>query len=160
MNKFVLLIRLVHRAENKVASDMLAIGERHKTDHEIYHLTHDFARWSRRHVDLLAEAGQRHGAELDHADDDSSWLRPVREKASELFGRRPETGLVLLRDLRELHLDLVGLSVDWEILAQAAQGVKDSDLLDVAQTCHPETLRQARWTNAMIKVISPQVIAS
>ena len=139
---------------------MLAVGERHRTDHEIHHLTHDFARWSRRHADLLAEASQRHDAELDHADDDSRWLRPVREKAPELFGRRPEAGLVLLRDLRELHLDLVGLSVDWEILTQAAQGVKDADLLGVAQTCRPETLRQARWTNAMIKVISPQVIAS
>lgn len=37
---------------------------------------------------------------------------------------------------------------------------KDEELLDLAQRCHPQTLRQQRWTNAMIKVVSPQVLTS
>lgn len=159
MNKLGMVIGVVHRAEKKTATDLLALGERHKTDHEIYHLTRDFVRWSQRHVELLAEAGQRYDVNLDADPAESGPLETVREKAAELLGGRPEIGLLLLRDLRQLHMDLVGLSVDWEILAQAAQGAKDADLLSVAQSCHPDTLREARWTNAMIKVVSPQVIA-
>ncbi|MBF6435379.1 hypothetical protein [Nocardia cyriacigeorgica] len=34
-----------------------------------------------------------------------------------------------------------------------------SDLLELAQDCHPQTLRQLRWANAMLKVLSPQILA-
>jgi hypothetical protein len=54
----------------------------------------------------------------------------------------------------------VGLSVDWEMLAQTAQGLKNDELLTLAQGCHPDVLRQARWGKSMIKVVSPQIMAS
>jgi hypothetical protein len=53
----------------------------------------------------------------------------LREKASELAGRRPEPGLLLLADLRHLHRVAAGVSLDWELLAQGAQAAKDSELL-------------------------------
>jgi hypothetical protein len=46
------------------------------------------------------------------------------------------------------------------LLAQAAQAMKERPLLDLAQDCHPQTLRQMRWANAHLKSTSPQVIAS
>jgi hypothetical protein len=46
------------------------------------------------------------------------------------------------------------------MLAQAAQGIKHHDLLDVTQRCHPDTLRQVRWANAMLKVNSTQILVS
>jgi hypothetical protein len=46
------------------------------------------------------------------------------------------------------------------VLAQAAQGVKDRELLEVASRCHPDTLRQVKWANSMIKEQAPQIIAS
>ncbi len=52
------------------------------------------------------------------------------------------------------------MSLDWELLAQAAQALRTPDLLELAQICHPQTLRQLRWTNAMPKVLSPQIMAS
>ena len=30
---------------------------------------------------------------------------------------------------------------------------------ETAERCHPQSLRQARWANAHLKVASPQVIA-
>lgn len=87
-------------------------------------------------------------------------LSGVRDRAAEVLGRSPEPGLLLLRDLRAIHLDCVGASVDRELLAQSAQAIKDDDLLAPAQRCHPETRRQARWANAMIKQISPQILTS
>jgi hypothetical protein len=160
MNKTVMLMRVLHDAENDLAVDLLKIGERHKADHEIYHLTRDLARWSHEHVQLLSDAATEMGSPLDPEPDEPGPLTVVREKTSELLGRRPEPGLLLLRDLRTLHLDAVGLSVDWEMLGQTAKGSKNEQLLQLVQRCHPDTLRQARWANSMMKVLTPQVMAS
>lgn len=37
---------------------------------------------------------------------------------------------------------------------------KDTRLLTLASSCHPRTLRQMRWTNTMIKNLSPQILTS
>ncbi|WP_129668042.1 hypothetical protein [Phytoactinopolyspora endophytica] len=162
MNKVGMLIRLVHNHERNVVRKLLVIGERHRSDHEVYHVTRDLARWSDEHVRLLREQGQRLGIDLkvDDAGSGPRPLRAVREKLSELSSRRPESGLLLLWDMRGLHLDLIGLSLDWEILGQTAQAIKDDELLSLTQRCHPDTLRQAAWANEMVKVISPQAMAS
>jgi hypothetical protein len=87
-------------------------------------------------------------------------LEAVRQRTSELLGRRQAPGLLLLADLRHLYKEASGTSVDWELLAQGAQGAKEKELLDVAESCHPQTLRQAKWANSYLKVTSPQVLAS
>ncbi|GAA2273106.1 hypothetical protein GCM10010415_45240 [Streptomyces atrovirens] len=46
------------------------------------------------------------------------------------------------------------------MLAQAAQATRDQELLELVSSCHPQTLRQMRWTNTMIKVLSPQLLVS
>ncbi len=52
------------------------------------------------------------------------------------------------------------MSLNWELVAQSGQGFKQRALLELAQDCHPQTLRQMRWANAQLKESSPQVIAS
>ena len=93
------------------------------------------------------------------AERDERDLRAVGLQA-ELLGRRPEPGLLLLVDLRRLHRKAAGVSLDWELLAQGAQAAKDPDLLALSQQCHPQTLRQMKWANAMLKTLSPQILAS
>jgi hypothetical protein len=61
--------------------------------------------------------------------------------------------------VRRLYLGAAGVSVDWELLGQGAQAVKDADLLEVCRRCRPQTLRQMSWADAMLKVLSPQVWA-
>ena len=46
------------------------------------------------------------------------------------------------------------------MLAQAAQGIKSTDLLGVAQKCHPETVRQMKWANGKLKESSTQILIS
>jgi hypothetical protein len=87
-------------------------------------------------------------------------LAALREKASEALGRRPATGLLLLHDLRDLHLAAARNSLHWEMLAQAAQATRDERLLALVTDCHPQTLRQLRWTNTEIKILAPQVLTS
>jgi hypothetical protein len=159
VSKLGLVIAELHRAENDLALQLLRMSERHHADHEIYHVGHDLARWSQQHVRELAAAGRRCGVDLSaDLDEESSVLKAVREKGSDLVGRRPEPGMLLLRDLRELYCAASGVSVDWELLAQGAQAAKDEDLIDLAARCHPQTLRQVRWVNAMVKEAAPQAL--
>ena len=157
MNKIALSIRLLRRDEDRLASEMLAVGERHRTDQEVYHLTRTLAALSQDHVRALAEFA---GGTPDDEEDDGGWRSELREKAAELVGRRPEPGLLLLRDVRKLHLMAAQTSIDWVILGQAAQAARDLDLLAVVTRCHPETLRQLRWTVTKLKEAAPQVLTS
>ncbi|GAA3204547.1 hypothetical protein GCM10010451_63880 [Streptomyces virens] len=155
-------LRALHDGERDLEHDLLAAAERHRTEHEFHHVATDVARWSREHATRLARIGPGHGVELSGPRDHSSpgALAALREKAAEALGRRPGTGLLLLHDLRELHLAAVRNSLHWEMLAQAAQAARDQPLLDLVSACHPQTLRQMRWTNTMIKVLSPQLLTS
>ncbi|MGW8064103.1 hypothetical protein ACVV2G_17970 [Streptomyces ziwulingensis] len=162
MNGITLTLRALHRGERHLAHDLVAVAERHRTEHEVQHVATDLAVWSREHVRRLAEAGAQHGAHLDDPSGHSTdgFFATLRERASEAVVRRPEPGLLLLRDLRDLHVAAAENSLHWEMLAQAAQASRDGELLDLASSCHPRTLRQMRWTNTMIKNLAPQLLTS
>ena len=157
-----LTLRILHDDERDLEQDLLAAAERQRTEHEFHHVATDLARWSREHATRLAALGRDRGVRLSGPRDHPSpgALTALREKASQALGRRPETGLLLLHDLRDLHLAAARSSLHWEMLAQAAQATRDQELLELVSSCHPQTLRQMRWTNTMIKVLSPQLLVS
>ena len=159
--KLDMAIRELHRSENELYTVLLSMSDRHKVDHEVFHVTRDMARWSEQHVAELAGAGEEFGLELDpEARNVSGLVESLQQKAAELMGRRSAPGLLLLADLRHLYREASGTSLDWELLAQGAQGAKNKELLDLAERCHPQTLRVSRWANAKLKESSPQVLAS
>ncbi|MGW0778723.1 hypothetical protein ACWD01_35065 [Streptomyces sp. NPDC002835] len=160
MNGITLALRVLHHGERHLAGELLAVADRHRTEHEVHHVAKDIAGWSRDHVERLADTGRAYGLELDEprSKPPQALLAMVRQKAARAVGHRPEPGLLLLRDLRDLHLDASENSLYWEMLAQAAQASKETRLLELASACHPQTLRQMRWTNTMIKNISPQLL--
>lgn len=159
--KIGLVLHELHRSENDLAHKLLHVSERHKVDHEIYHLARDLSGWSQRHVREIAEIGQNYGENLDpEPRTDTGIGERLREKGSELVGRRSRAALLMLIDLREVYMMASGVSADWEMLAQAAQGIKHRDLLDVTKRCHPDTLRQLRWANGKLKEASTQILVS
>lgn len=150
----------LHRSEHTLARTLSTLASRHKSDHEIHHVALDLAGWSREHLRNLAATGTHYGVDLNATPRTEPLTGPVQEELSELLGHRPEPALALLWDLRHLYRVAAGVSVDWELLAQGAQAVQDRDLLALAQRCHPQTLRQLRWANAMLKALAPQVLAT
>ena len=70
-----------------------------------------------------------------------------------------EAGLQLLRDLRRLHLTYAVASIDWVLLGQGAQAIRDAELLDAVSECHTQTLRGMKWTVTRLKAAAPQVLA-
>jgi len=161
VSKIPMALEELHRAENSLAADLLRISDRHKADHEVHHVARDIARWSQQHVRALADIAQDYDLTLDpEPSEDPTLLAKVRQKSDELLGRHHEASLLLIADLRKVHQDAAGLSLDWEVLAQTAQALKDTELLELTQKCHPQTLRQMRWANAKIKESSAQVMVT
>ena len=158
--KLGLALRELHRSEVRLARTLDAVAARHHNDHGIYHVALDLGRWSREHVELIADIGSRYGVRLRRRPRLTALGDAAQEWLSDRLGRRPEPTLVLLADLRRLHRQAAGVSLDWELLAQGAQAVKDEQLVDLTKRCHPQALRQMRWANAMLKELSPQALAN
>lgn len=157
--KIGLVLEQLHKDENDLATHLFHVAERHRVDHEIYHLGRDLAKWSQQHVREIAAIAVRYGQDLDpEPKSENTVMEKIREKSSELLGRDAEAGLLLLRDLREVYIKACGVSADWELVAQAAQGIQHTDLLDVAQRCHKQNLRQMKWANGKLKESATQVL--
>jgi len=162
--KIAVALRETYDAETDLAAELLRIGERHKTDHDVFHLTRTLSIWSDRHVQRLAPHAPSYDLVLDaeaiEEEQDRGIIARVRERGSELVGRRPEPGLLLLRDMRELYLAAARTSLAWTALGQGAQAVSDTRLLATVTACHPETIRTMKWTVQKVKEASPQILAS
>ena len=159
--KLGVAIEQLAAAERELADELSAIGERHRTEHDVYHVTRTLAKMELGHIDALAPHAARFDVEIERGSNGgSSLLDTVREKSAELVGRRPEPGLLLLRDLRRLHTLAAGVSIDWTALGQGAQAATDTDLLAAVTTCHGETLRTLKWTTARLKEAAPQALTT
>lgn len=155
------VLRELHAGEVDLEQQLHVVADRHRTDHEVRHVAVDLARWSLQNRTALEPVLARLGKEADtdtHAG--PRVVQAMREKTAELLGRREETGLLLLRDLRQLHLMAEANSVLWTMLGQAAQASQDSELLGIVTECQGRTVRQAVWANAMIKSLTPQVLSA
>jgi hypothetical protein len=150
-------IKELHRAENGLAAELLRASDRHRADHEVHHVARDLAGWSREHVRRLADAGEKHGLSLDpEARGENDLLAALFRMGGDLLGRDHEAALLLIRDLRGIHRRAAGISLDWDVFGNAAQSLRDHELLELAERCHPQTLRQMRWADAMVKEVAAQ----
>lgn len=161
MNGIEYALKQVHRAENETHRHLLRMADTHAAEHEIHHVALDIAAWSGENVQLLAAAARDNEIDLDEdAAAPGRLAQTTRAVTSALSGRSAETGILLLHDLRDLFLHASDASVQWEMLAQIAQAKRNEELLRLAERCHPQTLRQIRWANTMLKTLTPQILSS
>ncbi|TQS24559.1 hypothetical protein [Microbispora sp. KK1-11] len=67
-------------------------------------------------------------------------------------------GLALLWDLHGLYLLGTECDLSWSVVAQAARGLRDDDLLGLARHCAPETAIQLLWLRTRMHQAAPQVL--
>lgn len=158
--KINLVLRQLHRSERALAHRLNVVAARHTSEQDVYHLAHDLARWSQGHLEALAECGRHRGLRLTAHPHTQVRTAALQHRMSALVRKRSAPALLLLADLRRVHRAAAGVSLDWEMLAQAAQASNDQQLLQLCQRCHPDTLRQLRWSNAMVKELSAQALVS
>jgi hypothetical protein len=158
MTKITLALAELYRGERALGRRLTSIAARHHSDQDICHLAQDLARWSDEHAQALADRVRGDGGHLPRPAVRQVVTAPLQTWVSDILRHRPEPALLLLADLRRVHRCAAGVSLDWELLAQAAQATRDDALLDLTKRCHPQTLRQMRWANAMLKELSPQAL--
>jgi hypothetical protein len=83
-------------------------------------------------------------------------VRPVQQCVGLAEIRSGPVGL--LRDLQDLQLLTTLVQTTWTVIAQAAQGLRDEELLPVAQQALTGTSRQLGWFVTRIKSAAPQAL--
>ena len=162
--KIGLAIEQVADAERELARALFEVGERHKADHDVFHVSKTLADNEQAHIEALAEHGGRYDAAIDGEAEESRGERgPIHqmvEKSAELVGSRPEPALLLLGDLRQIYLLAAEASINWVMLAQGAQAAKDTNLLETVSRCHDETLQTLKWAAYRVKTAAPQALVT
>jgi hypothetical protein len=140
---------LLHTAQGDLARAFREIGDGHPGDHDVVHVGHRLAELCDRHVDLLEPFVARYGEE---APDEPERLHTT------IFQGSRSGGLGLLRDLQDLYLMAAQCDITWTVLGQAAQGLRDAELLDVVTSCESETSMQLKWLRTRMKQAAPQAL--
>jgi len=87
---------------------------------------------------------------LGHYDVDDA-TRDVDQRAHRLFQGTRDGPLGLIRDLHDLFLMTCECEICWTLIQQAAQGARDADLTNVAQTCRRDTELRLSWLRSRMK---------
>lgn len=161
MTKIARALHDLHDAEQDLVLALERLGEKHHADHGIVHVSRDLARWSADHLARIAEVAPRYGADLapdpKHTSDIAA---AARRKTSDLLGRHHDTALTLLDDLRDLYGAAARVQLDWDVLAQAAQALQDTELVELAERCRSQTLRQVTWAEGTLKEHAAQALVT
>ncbi|HEY0486800.1 MAG TPA: hypothetical protein VGD72_11180 [Mycobacteriales bacterium] len=140
---------LLHEAERSLASSYRQVGHGHAAEADIAHTTTLVAGQCDAHVAALAPVVERYGAHRE--------TEPERLHADALADTR-SGGVGLLRDLHDLYMLCAFVDVTWTMVGQAAQGLRDRELLDVVSRCESETATQLAWLTTRMKQAAPQAL--
>ena len=163
MNEIGGALRRLYEAEEELADEYVKAGERLAAEHEVWYGCKQFARQCHARADEVRRLAARYDQELSPADDaevGETTTASLRHKLAELLGRRPESGLLLLRSLRQLYLQAQEVSWHWIVAGQIAQATRDAELLAVVDRLHREALTQIKWLKNQTKVAAPQAIVA
>jgi hypothetical protein len=154
-------IKELQDAEVELAAAFRKVGDRHAADHDVFHLCRTLAEQCDEHAAKLVPHGERYSQGLDEPPQPGaveSLLGTVRRKASETAGRLPQSGKLLLDDLRGLYLLAEECLIDWTLVLQGAKAARDRELLETAAACMNETEVQTKWLKTRLKTAAPQVL--
>jgi hypothetical protein len=161
MNKIGMALKELYEAEEQLADEYVKVGERLAAEHDVWHECKQFAEQCHAHAAAIEPFASRYEEQLPPPDETTvgeTTTAALRHKLSELLGRRPESGLLLLRSLRQLYLQAQEVSFHWIVAGQLAQATRDHELLARVDELHRETLTQIKWLKTQIKQASPQAL--
>ncbi|GAA3929202.1 hypothetical protein GCM10023085_08220 [Actinomadura viridis] len=142
-------VGLLHTSLRTLADAFRQVGDGHAEEPDVHHICHVLATGIDGHVDRLAPIVERYG---EHREEE-----PERLHAAGLDSTR--SGPVgLLRDLQDLYMLASLTDITWTAVGQAAQGLRDRELLDVVESCEQDTDRQLSWLRTRIKQSAPQAL--
>lgn len=142
-------LEYLRKAESNLAGGFRKIAEGHAAESDVYHTSLTLAKQCEAHVEMLTPFCERYGKEETGEPD---------RLYHELFTDCRSGGLGLLRDLQDLYLMTNACDISWTMIGQAAQGVRDRELLEVVNACEGETAIQIKWLRTRMKQAAPQAL--
>ncbi|MEU4690859.1 hypothetical protein [Actinoplanes sp. NPDC023714] len=147
----VIYLGLVHHAEQTMAASLRTVGEGHAQHPDVLFTCQALAKMSDEHVERLTPIVERYGEQRHGAD----VREPERLHADGLAEVR--SGPVgLLRDLQDLHVLGTLTQTTWTVVHQAAQGLRDDELIELCEHASGQNSRQLSWLNTRMKAAAPQ----
>jgi hypothetical protein len=140
---------LLHDAEAALAGAFEKVSKDHSDEPDVEHLCQVLGGQANRHVQALAPLLDRYGEQHD---------REPEQLAAAEFGGTRTGGIGLLRDLHDLYALASFVDMTWTVIGQAAQGLRDQELIDAVQGCEQETTQQLTWLRTRIKQAAPQAL--
>ena len=140
---------LLHRAQDTLAAAFREVADGHPEEADIFHTCQKLARECDRHALELRPFVDRYGEDAPE--------EPERLHSDIFHGAR-SGGLGLLRDLQYLYLMAAECDIAWTLVGQAAQGLRDDDLLAVVEANEQETAVQLKWLRTRLKQTAPQAL--
>jgi rubrerythrin len=140
---------LLHHAEDNLARAFREIAEHHAAEPDVYHVCNLLAAQSQEHTERLEKFVKRYGEEPSDEPD---------RLHSDLFESTRTGGIGLLRDLQDLYLMASECDITWTMIGQAAQALRDTDLVEVVQDCEQQTATQLKWLRTRMKQAAPQAL--
>jgi hypothetical protein len=139
----------VHRSQCDLANALREVAEGHSDEVAVFHTAQRLARQCDEHAQRLLPFVERYGEEAPKEPD---------RLYHDVFEGTREGPLGLLRDLHDLYLMAAAVDMAWTLVAQAAQGARDPDLLAVVRECEKETATQMDWLRTRMKQAAPQAL--
>ncbi|MFC4493482.1 hypothetical protein ACFPA8_04955 [Streptomyces ovatisporus] len=163
MDKIVMILAGLHDAEADLARAFRKVAERQEADEGTHYPCRALAQQCEQCARRVRRLARRYDEELpDRGASDAlaAAADSLQQRLAALTGRRPSQGLLLLRDLRELYLKAQPAAVHLTLLKQAAQAVRDRELLDEVAGLDEEIRTQLEWIRTRVREVAPQVLAS
>ena len=140
---------LLHRTQVNLAAALRDVAEAHADEVDVFHTARRLAGECDAHAARLEPFAKRYH---EAADDEPDRLH------AELFSGSRGGPLGLLRDLQDLYLMANLCDVAWMLVGQAAQGIRDTELVAVVRACEGETAGHVAWLRARMKEAAPQAL--
>ena len=140
---------LLHRAQETLAAAYREVGEGHRQEVDVLHTCAKLARECDAHAEALRPFAERYG---EDAPDEPDRLH------AEIFQGPRSGALGLLRDLQDLYLMAAECDITWTLVGQAAQGLRDRELLAVVRRDEQRTAVQLKWLRTRMKQAAPQAL--
>jgi hypothetical protein len=141
---------MLHRAETSLVSAFREVADAHGDEPDV-------AGQCRRQADLGDQRARRLGPIVARYGEDAGGDEPERLH-QELFGGTRTGKLALLRDLHDLYLMATECHVVWTLVGQAAQALRDGELIELVADGEPEVGAALAWLTTRMKAAAPQAL--
>ncbi len=155
MTQLPVYLSLVDRAEQALTDSFRVVAGAQSSHPDVYFTCQSLATMPDGHRSRLGPVATRYGEQQDSRDSEPERLHAEALEAA----RTGPVGLLRdLQDLQDLHLLANLVATSWAVIQQAARGLRDRELLDVATSSSEETARQIAWLTTRMKSVAPQAL--